>query len=425
MNELVQYDAACAALAAAVSADEVMAVHMSARAIEAVAKVAKNFDLEINSVKLRTRAEAKLGEMLQEAESSGIIAKRGGQLKNEGSGSEHSPPATLQEIGVDRKLAARSRKISGIGARAVNAMLARFEQSSRERGRLALDVISAETAKRNADSRRQVARELSDCAALQPEGRKFPVVYADPAWRRKAGIGNRAYENHYSTEGWDKIIAMPVAARVLPDAWLYLWIPRAHLLALHPTEIATPLGRCKVKLPLAYAVAQAWGFDAYSTCFIWTKTDEECPEDHGLGLIVWDQDEVLCLFKRGRGLPKPDTDLKVGSNHRERASAHSAKPKYYRDMINAMTGSLPVLELFAREDFEHPLPPNFFTWGNQSNNTAEFYDSETGEIFEDVAHATPEPACVPFPQVPAHAGSPLCDDELPHYARGAWSSPLA
>jgi N6-adenosine-specific RNA methylase IME4 len=370
MAELVQYDAACAALAAAVTADEVMAVHTSARAIEAVAKVAKNFDLEIDAVKLRTRAETKLGEMLEEAERTGIIASHGGKRTQDSDG-ESCSRATLKEIGVDSKLSARSRKLSGIGTRAVNAMLSRFEQSSRERGRLALDVINAETAKRNAESRRQLARELSDCAALQPEGRKFPVVYADPAWRRKAGIGNRAYENHYTTDGWDKIIAMPVARRVLPDAWLYLWIPRAHLLALHPTEIDTPLGRCKVKLPLAYAVAQAWGFDAYSTCFVWTKTDEECPEDHGLGLIVWDQDEVLCLFKRGRGLPKPDTDMKVGSNHRERAGPHSAKPTYYRDMINAMTGNLPVLELFAREDDEHPLPPNFYTWGNQSTNTAE------------------------------------------------------
>ena len=369
MTALIRYDAACAALAAAVTADEVMSVHTSAKAIEAVARVAKNFDLEIDAVKLRTRAEARLGEMLQEAEKNGIIAAHGG--KRDQDSATESCPVTLKEIGVDGKLSARSRRLSGIGARAINAMLARFEQSSRDRGRLALDIINSETAKRNAQSRRQLAQELSDCAVLQPTGRKFPVVYADPAWRRKAGIGNRAYENHYSTETWGEIIAMSVAKRVLPDAWLFLWIPRAHLLALHPTEIDTPLGRTKVKLPLAYAVAQAWGFDNYSTCFIWTKTDEDSPEDHGLGLLVWDQDEVLCLFKRGRGLPKPDTDVKFGSNHRERASAHSAKPVYYRDMINAMTGGLPVLELFAREDDEHQLPPNFFTWGNESKNTAE------------------------------------------------------
>lgn len=234
---------------------------------------------------------------------------------------------------------------------------------------------------------RNLARELSQASALQPSGRRFPVVYADPAWRRKAGFGNRAYENHYVTGAWDEILAMPVAKRVLPDAWLYLWIPRAHLLALHPTEIETPLGRCKVKLPLAYAVAQAWGFEAYSTCFVWTKTDDEHADDHGLGLIVWDQDEILCLFKRGRGLPMPSGAEKVGSNHRERPGKHSAKPTYYRDMINAMTGAVPVLELFAREDDEHVLPPNFFTWGNQSKNTAELptidgesFDPSTGEM---------------------------------------------
>ena len=53
-------------------------------------------------------------------------------------------------------------------------------------------------------------------------------------------------------------------------------------------------------------------------------------------------------------------------------------------MINAMTGGLPVLELFAREDAEHVLPPNFYTWGNQSKGTAELppHDPDTGEIIE-------------------------------------------
>lgn len=369
MIELIRYDAACAALAEAVRADEVMSVRLEAKAIEAVARVAKNFDLEIDAAKLRTRAETRLGEMLAQGEASGIVAARGGQPKD--SDSESLPPATLKELGIDSKLSARARKLGGIGARAVNVMLDKMERESRERGRLASNVIEQEIGKRNTQTRRDLAQELSDCSALQPTGRMFPVVYADPAWKRKAGIGNRAYENHYVTETWDQILAMPVAQRVLPDAWLYLWIPRAHLLALHPTEIDTPLGRTKVKLPLAWAVAQAWGFDAYSTCAVWTKTDERNPDDHGLGLIFWDQDEILCLFKRGRGLPMPDSALKYGSNHREPAGKHSAKPPRYRQMINDMTGGVPVLELFAREDEQHVLPPNFFTWGNQSNNTAE------------------------------------------------------
>jgi hypothetical protein len=68
-------------------------------------------------------------------------------------------------------------------------------------------------------------------------------------------------------------------------------------------------------------------------------------------------------------------------------------------MINRMTGGVPVLELFAREDDEHSLPPNFFTWGNQSKGTAELppHDPVTGEIHESeaepgpAAHASPEP----------------------------------
>jgi N6-adenosine-specific RNA methylase IME4 len=368
-TELAKYDAACAALAAAVSADEVMRVRVTAKSIEAVARVAKNLDFEIKGLRLRTRAEARLGEMLTEGEASGVVASRGRQPKD--SASECLPPATLKELDIDPKLSAYSRKLNGIGARAVNAMLDRMEQESRKRGRIAMDVILDETRSRNAAARRQLAQELSDCAALQAYGRKFPVLYADPAWKRKAGIGNRAYENTYVTMSWEDILEMPVAQRLLPDAWGFVWIPRAHLLAAVKVEIDTPLGRTIIDLPLAWAVMIKWGFDSYSTCCVWTKTDDESPDAHGTGLIFWDQDELLLVFKRGRGLPMPAGVEKHGSNHRERSGRHSAKPTYYRDMINAMTGGVPVLELFARESDEHPLPPNFFTWGNQSKNTAE------------------------------------------------------
>jgi N6-adenosine-specific RNA methylase IME4 len=440
MNALAKYDAACRALAEAVTADEVMNIRLEAKAIEAVGRVAKNIDLEIAARTLRIRAEARLGVMIREGEEQGIIASHGGRRKGQDSDSETCSAATLKEMGIDPKLSAQSRKLAAIGPDGVDDLLQAFEKTSKDSGTLATFVITAATAKRNAESRRNLAQTLSDATALQPTGRKFPVIYADPAWRRKAGIGNRAYENHYTTETWDEILAMPVANRTLHDAWLFLWIPRAHLLALHPTEIDTPLGRCKVKLPLAYAVAQAWGFDAYSTCFVWTKTDEDCPEDHGLGLIVWDQDEILCLFKRGRGLPKPDTDVKVGSNHRERAGKHSAKPFYYRDMINAMTDNLPVLELFAREDEKNWLPPNFYTWGNQSLNTAERITDDSGTNHQpesvhdsvDTDARPPATASVSEPasadpqpsSAPVDAGSPsFSESDLPEIILpGKWAT---
>lgn len=251
------------------------------------------------------------------------------------------------------------------------------------------------------ESSDNLARVLSDATALTPSGRKFPVVYADPSWRRKAGFSNRSYENHYPTMTWAEIAALPVKDMLLPDAWVFLWIPRAHLLALHPVEIETPHGPVTVKMPLAWAIARAWGCDDYSTCFIWTKTDEENPEDHGSGLIVWDQDEILCLFKRGRGRPMPKGADKFGSNHRERPREHSRKPEHYRTMIQRMTRGLPVLELFARVDADNPLPEGWTAWGNQAGGVSVEISA--------IAEAGPAP--------PATPSIPIDDDtfEIPAF----------
>lgn len=253
---------------------------------------------------------------------------------------------------------------------------AQFEEKIAD-GTIRPDVERNEVAglvgKRNAESRRQIARELSDTSALMPIGRKFPVVYADPAWKRKAGIGDRAYENHYRTMTWDEICALPVADMVLPDAWLFLWMPRAHVLASTKMDLQIPGGELvTVEVPLAWRVMKSWGFDEYSTCCVWTKTDEASPDDHGTGLIFWDQDELLLLFKRGNGLPKPDSKIKFGSNHRERPREHSRKPGHYRRMIRAMAGEgVPVLELFARNDPSDPWPADWYTWGNEAVQPSE------------------------------------------------------
>lgn len=416
MTALIRYDAACAALEAAVTADEVMSVRVELRAIEAVARVAQNFDLEIKAIKLRTRAETRLGEMLEEGERLGIITSHGGNRKGQDSATDLDRPARLKEIGVDNKLAAYSRKLSGIGQKAVDAMLKRFDDESRKKRKPALNVIRETIADKNKASRRRLAQELSDCAALKPTGRTFSVVYADPPWRRKAGVGEKAYENQYPTMTWDEIMAMPVAKRLQKNAWLFLWIPRAHLMALHKVKVEVEDGIFTVSLPLAWAIARAWGFDSYSTCAVWTKTDDEHEDAHGTGLIFWDQDEILCVFKRGKGMPMPDGTEKVGSNYRAAKGRHSEKPSYYREIINRMCGGVPVLELFAREDDQHVLPQNFFTWGNQSRNSAEIppeapfdsdgnpldHDGATGEIidkrpnalFDDVQS---EPAALDLP----------------------------
>jgi hypothetical protein len=188
MTSLLKYDAACQALAEAVTADEVMVVRLEAKALEALARVAGNFDIEISGRKLRTRAETRLGEMLLEGEEKGIVATRGRQPK--GSESEPLQPITLKDIGVDKKLSARARKLGGIGHRAVEAMLARFENESRERGRLALDVLDAQERGALQQRRRDLEQELSDASAKLIGARCFPNIYADPATKFLSGFGN-------------------------------------------------------------------------------------------------------------------------------------------------------------------------------------------------------------------------------------------
>jgi N6-adenosine-specific RNA methylase IME4 len=383
---LIRYDAACRALAEAKAVDEVKEVRDQAEAMRVYARQAKNRDMEIDAAEIRMRAERRLGQMLAaQKEQEGF--HKGGRPKTR-SDAEQVSPITLDEVGIDRKLSSRAQKMAAVSDDAFESIIAGWRETVRaENERVTVDLLRHGQEEQQREARRNLARTLSDTSAQMTGVRKYPCVYADPAVRLKAGIGNRSYENHYPTMSWDKIMALPVRDMVLPDAWLFLWLPRAHLMALHEVETDVELAggevvRAKVKLPLAWAIARAWSFDSYSTLFVWTKTDEEHPDDIGTGFVVRDQDEVLCLFKKGKGLPKPAAAEKFGSNHRERSKplGHSRKPEHYRRMIVSMTGGLPVLEIFARVDAEHPLPKGWNAWGNEANAL------DQGERSEPVAN---------------------------------------
>lgn len=388
MTALVKYEAACLALAEAARVDEVKDVLNQAEALRAYGRMAKNRDAEIDAAKIRVRATKRLGEMIVEQKATVGLARGGRPATKTGAESVpvSSQPITLEEAGIDKRLSSQAQKIAALGDIRFEALLQMMEGRAREGGPVMVDILKIDSEDTQRQSRRQLARELSDTAAELPKGRLYPCAYIDPPWHRKQGVTNRSYENHYPTMTWDDILDLMkrVGELLLPDAWVFLWIPRAHLMALHPVpmEFQTDDGEViqrAVKLPLGWAVARAAGCDGYSTCFVWTKNDEDHPDDIGGGIIVRDQDELLLLFKRGRGLPKPARDEIFTSNHRERKREHSRKPDHYRDMIQTMTGGLPVLELFARVDAAHPLPEGWDAWGNQAGGTLAAVQSEAAE----------------------------------------------
>lgn len=350
MTALARYDAACAALAAAVLADEVMTVRLEAKAIEAVARVAGNFEMEVAAIKLRTRAEVKLGQMLLDGERLGIVAPRGGQKKpeNECSDSEHSPaptPATLAELGIDRKLSARSKKLGGLGQEVVEQMLHRFEEESHEQGRPAKDILAAQERDGQQQRRRDIEQELSDATAELTGMRRFPNIYADPATKFVSGFGDRSIENHYVTMTTDQLCRLPVKDHVLTNARLFIW-----------TTVP--------QLANTFKIAEAWGFKDYSSHMVWDKTSPDHPKEGGTGLVFINQHELLLYFKRGDPAG-PTRGTQALSIYRERKREHSRKPDYFRQVITDFTNGQDVLELFARVDAAHPLPANFTPWGNQ------------------------------------------------------------
>jgi N6-adenosine-specific RNA methylase IME4 len=407
LTELVKYEAARRALAEAVAVDEVVDIRSKAEAMRVYARQASDKGLEIQAAQIRFRAERRLGEMIvAQKETVGLNAGSRGQLQGKGdSGSavveqpEDERPR-LADIGVDRKLSSKAQKLAAMDLAEFEHALVRHRQEMESgAGRVAMDLLKIDAEEKGRVHRRDLSSALASASALTPSGKKYPASYSDPPWVRKAGIGNRAYENHYATMPWPEILKYleRVGEAMQPNAWHWMWIPRAHLLAKVPykTEVVLADGECVVAtldLPLAYACQLALGMDSYSTCYVWTKTDEEHPDVSGTGLLVWDQDELLLQFKRGRGLPKPASDEKFGSNHRERPREHSRKPDHYRHMIATMVGKdsegqpLPVLELFARVDAEHPLPENWDAWGNQAGVALQ------GSAIADPTDAAPSPS---------------------------------
>jgi N6-adenosine-specific RNA methylase IME4 len=398
MTELVRYEAARRALAEAVAVDEVLQIRDQAEAMRQAARIAKDMDFEIKGAQLRFRAERRFGELMAAQKAAGLMAK-GGRPRTEKTPTEREgvlvPEITLRDVGVDYKFSSKAQRMADLPSEKFEALLEQHADEMRTaKGRVAMDLLKVNADQDGREARRELAKTLSDASATLPTGRQYPVIYADPPWRRKQGVTSRSYENHYPTMTWDEICALPVKDIVLPDAWLFLWIPRAHAFALHKVQVPFPAGvlygpdgepvaGIEIEMPLAWAVARSWGFDAYSTAFVWTKTDEEHPDEAGGAVLVRDQDELLLMFKRGRGLPKPANGEKFGSNHRERSRplGHSTKPQHFRRMIATMAGrDVPVLEMFARLDADNQPPPGWDLWGNQAQG-----------------NRSQEPAAQPFP----------------------------
>jgi len=170
----------------------------------------------------------------------------------------------------------------------------------------------------------------------------YSIIYADPPWRYEVwsnkGKG-RSAESHYPTMSLDEICALPVKEVSAPDSALFLWVTFPNL-------------------PDAFRVMQAWGFRYKTVAFVWVKRNKKST-GWFWGLGYWTRANAEICLLATKGHPKRQS-RRVHQVIDTPVEEHSKKPDVTRQRIVELMGSVPRIELFARQEC-----PGWDVWGNE------------------------------------------------------------
>jgi N6-adenosine-specific RNA methylase IME4 len=192
------------------------------------------------------------------------------------------------------------------------------------------------------------------------EGKKYNVIYADPAWRFSQGINrrkdirekfgtNEELSIQYSTMSDKEIIELNVADYADDNCVLFVWTTDAHL-------------------EVAIKAINNWGFKYKTVAFTWNK------KRGFMGKWTVKQCEICLLATKGTA-HKLLKSFKEKSYLEENKTQHSKKPNEFRKRIERMFGDVPKLEMFARTRAE-----GWDAWGNE---TDKFEEEKGREIFNN------------------------------------------
>ena len=192
------------------------------------------------------------------------------------------------------------------------------------------------------------------------EGKKYNVIYADPAWRFSQGINrrkdirekfgtNEELSIQYPTMSDEEIIKLNVADYADDNCVLFVWTTDAHL-------------------EVAIKAINNWGFKYKIVAFTWNK------KRGFMGKWTVKQCEICLLATKGTA-HKLLKSFKEKSYLEENKTEHSKKPNEFRKRIERMFGNVPKLEMFARTRAE-----GWDAWGNE---TDKFEEEKGREIFNN------------------------------------------
>lgn len=198
------------------------------------------------------------------------------------------------------------------------------------------------------EARAEQGGDIGDLIAMAEAGRRFKIIYADPAWEFKVYSGRgkqRSADRHYDTSSLEAIMALPIAPLADDDCALFLW-------GVWP------------ELPGALDVIKAWGFEFKTVGFVWAKTtastDSVLLDGTGLhwGMGYWTRANTEFCLLATKGKP-----LRLAEDIHQVIVApvaeHSVKPEAARERIERLLVG-PYLELFGRR-----AVPRWTVWSNE------------------------------------------------------------
>jgi N6-adenosine-specific RNA methylase IME4 len=343
---LVQYDAARRALAAAVRVDEVKAIRDKAVAMQAYAKQAKDSTLITQATEIRMRAKRRAGELLIEMSARKERATKGGDRKSKSQPATLIAPPKLADLGINKTQSSRWQRLAAIDA-------VKFENRVETASKRAYDGITSrflkvdeiERAKQRHSKQIEHGCRVDDLIALADSGKRFSVIYADPAWPWETwgGLSGKirsAPDNHYGTSALDEIMKLPVAALAADNCALLMWCTGPHIAIGTHTKII-----------------EAWGLKPSTFAFDWVKTNADGQGLHtGMGYWTRSNSEFCLIATKG-------SPLRLATDVHQIVMApvgeHSAKPEEVRRRIERLFPG-PYLELYGRK-----LVPGWTVWGNE------------------------------------------------------------
>jgi len=164
---------------------------------------------------------------------------------------------------------------------------------------------------------------------------RYDIVYVDPPWHYYgSGVKDAAAAKHYPLMSQEQLADLDVKSILTKRAAVFMWAtgPRLHY---------------------AVDLIAKWGLHYRGVAYVWVKTNKRGGIIAGQGVpptFTKPTSELLLVATTNRtGRPFPIHDLAQAQVVLHGRGEHSEKPEIFREMIEALCGDRPRIELFARK----------------------------------------------------------------------------